>query len=243
MWCTASGSSSTLVNCLFSGNQANSFGLGGAVLVSNGSTTEILNCTMAGNVTGAVNLGGAVAKLTGTCSIRNSVLWANTGMQIQSPAAPAIVVEHTIVQGGFAGAGNSAADPLLLDIDGDDDVPGTLDDDLRVLALSPAIDSGSNAAWNVALTTDVAGLARFYDEPAVIDSGEGTAPIIDRGAHESQPQPPACDLADLDCDGDVDGADLGALLGAWGSGDEGADLDGDGIVGGGDLGILLGAWT
>ena len=47
----------------------------------------------------------------------------------------------------------------------------------------------------------------------------------------------------LDCDGDVDGADLGILLGTWGSGDEAADLDGDGVVGGGDLGILLGDWT
>ena len=54
----------------------------------------------------------------------------------------------------------------------------------------------------------------------------------------------ACALhpADLDGDGIVGGADLGILLGAWGSSDPLADLDGDGVVGGGDLGILLGAW-
>jgi len=48
-------------------------------------------------------------------------------------------------------------------------------------------------------------------------------------------------VGDLDGDGDVDGADLGLLLGQWG-GDGSADLDGSGIVDGADLGILLGAW-
>ncbi len=48
--------------------------------------------------------------------------------------------------------------------------------------------------------------------------------------------------ADLDGDGLVGGADLGALLGVWGSCDCDADLDGDGAVGGADLGTLLGQW-
>ena len=48
---------------------------------------------------------------------------------------------------------------------------------------------------------------------------------------------------DLDGDGRVDGADLGALLAGWGSNDDRLDLDGDGEVGGGDLGLLLSAWT
>lgn len=46
---------------------------------------------------------------------------------------------------------------------------------------------------------------------------------------------------DLSGDGRVDGADLGMLLGAWGTAGPG-DLDGDGIVSGSDLGRLLGAW-
>ncbi|HMN97285.1 MAG TPA: M12 family metallo-peptidase [Phycisphaerales bacterium] len=48
--------------------------------------------------------------------------------------------------------------------------------------------------------------------------------------------------ADLDGSGIVDGADLGILLGAWGSAGPG-DLDGNGVVDGGDLGILLAAWS
>jgi len=47
--------------------------------------------------------------------------------------------------------------------------------------------------------------------------------------------------ADLNGDGVVDGADLGLLLGAWGTSGPG-DLNGDGTVDGADLGLLLGAW-
>lgn len=52
---------------------------------------------------------------------------------------------------------------------------------------------------------------------------------------------------DLDSDADVDGADLGAMLAAWGDvgspGGHPADLDCDGFVGGSDLGILLSNWS
>jgi hypothetical protein len=48
--------------------------------------------------------------------------------------------------------------------------------------------------------------------------------------------------ADLNGDGVVNGADLGALLSSWG-GTGAADLDGDGVIGGADLGVLLSEWT
>lgn len=48
---------------------------------------------------------------------------------------------------------------------------------------------------------------------------------------------------DLNGDGHVNGADLGMLLGAWGTGGVPADLNADGTVNGADLGALLGAWT
>ena len=46
--------------------------------------------------------------------------------------------------------------------------------------------------------------------------------------------------ADLTGDGQVDGADLGLLLGSWGGAQ--GDLTGDGFTDGADLGLLLGAW-
>jgi hypothetical protein len=53
---------------------------------------------------------------------------------------------------------------------------------------------------------------------------------------------PACtgDVAPAGGDGKVDGADLGALLAAWGT--AAGDLDGDGSTNGADLGMLLAAW-
>ena len=51
---------------------------------------------------------------------------------------------------------------------------------------------------------------------------------------------PDCDISG---DGVVDGVDLAALLGSWGSSNQDADLDMDGVVGGGDLAMLLGCWN
>ena len=48
--------------------------------------------------------------------------------------------------------------------------------------------------------------------------------------------------ADLNCYGGVGSADLGLLLGAWGTSLESYDLDGDGIVGGSDIGVLVSQW-
>jgi hypothetical protein len=45
---------------------------------------------------------------------------------------------------------------------------------------------------------------------------------------------------DLNGDGEVNGGDLGLLLGTWGTAD--GDLNGDGTTDGGDLGMLLGTW-
>jgi hypothetical protein len=49
-------------------------------------------------------------------------------------------------------------------------------------------------------------------------------------------------IEDLNDDGKVDGADLAALLGAWGNGNIFMDLNGDGKVDGSDLAQLQAAW-
>ena len=58
--------------------------------------------------------------------------------------------------------------------------------------------------------------------------------------------PDTCECtADVNGSGTVDGVDLAALLGAWGSNGQGqyiTDIDGDGIVGGADLAYVLSAW-
>ena len=50
----------------------------------------------------------------------------------------------------------------------------------------------------------------------------------------------SCGPGDLDGNGTVDGADLGFVLGAWGT--SSGDLTGDGQTDGADLGALLGGW-
>jgi hypothetical protein len=83
------------------------------------------------------------------------------------------------------------------------------------------------------ITIDLAGLARFFDDPATADTGNGTAPIVDMGAYEYQPAPPN---GDLDNDDDVDADDFDLFLIALGhsTGDlsynPAADMDGDGTV-------------
>lgn len=55
--------------------------------------------------------------------------------------------------------------------------------------------------------------------------------------------PPDCGIADLNCDGQVNGSDLGTMLAEWGTCARcQADLNLDGVVNGSDLGIMLAAW-
>ena len=84
---------------------------------------------------------------------------------------------------------------------------------------------------------DITGLGSFYlavqdgsfDAMGLLFTGMTIAPV-------AAPCP-----ADLNGDGEVNGADLGILLAAWGGGGA-ADINGSGTVDGADLGILLAAW-
>ncbi len=91
--------------------------------------------------------------------------------------------------------------------------------------------SGSVYASNLLAVTDAA--------PGALNAFGYFDSLAIRAVPAAPPPPPPCP-ADLDDSGAVDGADLGTLLGAWGT--SAADLDGDGTTGGADLGILLGAW-
>ena len=69
--------------------------------------------------------------------------------------------------------------------------------------------------------------------------GETDTPgVLNNGCETGGPD---C-VGDFDDNGKVDGADLSALLGAWGTANASIDLTGDGNVDGADLSVLLGAW-
>lgn len=91
--------------------------------------------------------------------------------------------------------------------------------------------------WSVQVNSLNQGGPALAPDGTLIVAGVGT----DLRAYRTAP---ACVAADFNCDGLVDGSDLGSLLGAWGACIAcPQDLDGNGVVDGGDLGALLGQWT
>jgi hypothetical protein len=185
-------STTTIVNCAFSGNVAQGGGGGGVVTVNSDITLK--NCTLARNSAAA---GGGMASSNSDPVLINCVLWANTatvGPQIFNDGSVPII-SFSDIQGsggsggswatglGIDGGGNIDADPMLVDDDGKDDIPGSPDDDLRLLGGSPCIDAGDNTAVDDC-HVDIEGQARRVDDEATPDTGQGDAPIVDMGADE-----------------------------------------------------------
>lgn len=74
----------------------------------------------------------------------------------------------------------------------------------------------------------------------------GAGSVVEAGVDDVRIERIGCAFApaDVNQDGRVDGADLGLLLGSWGSSAlPPSDINRDGTVDGTDLGLLLGSWT
>lgn len=178
-------------SCVFRSNSVgNSTGGGGIEATDN---TAVMNSVIAQNSPNGMNFLGAnnsfvnstvannsaygiVLFSTGN-SIANSILWNNpTGALFLGPSA-SVSISYSDVQGGFGGTGNINSSPLFLGAPAD----------LRLGSGSPAVDAGNNAAVPGGVTTDVAGLPRFFDDPGAPNAGSGTPPLVDMGAHERIP--------------------------------------------------------
>ncbi len=257
----ANGSNSTplVLNCTFIAN--NAVQTGGGLRSFNANAT-VINCTFNGNT--AVNDGGGVYSVgtTGsTTTIANSILWANSPEAVFDAPGGVTTVTFSNIQGGFAGAGNINTDPLFSDADGPDNIAGTEDDDLRLTAGSLCIDAGDNTVVppdaldldddaDIAELTpiDIDGNPRFVDDTGTIDTGNGTAPIVDMGAYEI-PDVPDCPADITDSvggppDGTVNVFDLLELLDNWGTNGPGANIatPHNDVVDVFDLLDLLAAW-
>ncbi|MCZ6765754.1 MAG: hypothetical protein O7D32_02350, partial [bacterium] len=169
-------------------------------------------CTFTQNV--ASNQGGAVFQTGGGASLtlENSVLWNNSDASGTDETGQLTIangsstVRYSCIQ-NYSGAGangNISSDPLFEDADGADNTAGTADDDLRLQPGSPAIDAADNSAVPVGVTTDLDGIPRFVDDPETADSGNGTPPIVDMGAHEY----PGCSSTCGDINGSGGNVDL-----------------------------------
>lgn len=238
----------TVVNSEFSGNRAIAGG-GGGIGLYLGSSHTITNTTFAGNNSNAT--GGAVYAWQAPLTMSNSVGWFDAAGEIGLFSGATATVTYSNLQGGFGGAGNLNASPLLVNRLGSDGLAGTLDDNLQLQASSPCIDAGNtnlvpadtldlDGDANVIERTpfDLAGAPRAFDHPARPNTGVG-APPVDMGAYESNP--PACP-GDLNGDNIVSLGDLATLLSNFGRsgasyGD--GDLNQDGNVDLNDLAQIL----
>ncbi|MCG3127758.1 MAG: hypothetical protein CHACPFDD_02630 [Phycisphaerae bacterium] len=223
-----SSATATFVNCVFTGSDSEFEG--GAVHANySDSTIYLYNCTFAGNRTD--NFGAAIGLDSGAqAEIYNSILWDNHGsaawnnlMKSQlSFDLSSVTASYTTVQfhtpGQLPGAGNNGVNPQFVNSTGGDGYGG-LNDDVRLAAGSPLIDAGDNAKtlndfsdldqdgnYFEATPLDLDRHARRIDDPATADTGNGTAPIVDRGAYEFSPA--TSPLGDMNCDGSVNGFDI-----------------------------------
>lgn len=129
-------SNSTLVNVTFYNNSA-TYG-GGMLNRDANSNVTLTNVTMSNNT--ATIEGGAIAN-GGNLNITNSILWGNSGAEIINIAPNAPIVAHSIIQGGYSGAGNLDVDPLLGPLQDN----GGFTPTMALLPSSSAIDAGDDA--------------------------------------------------------------------------------------------------
>ncbi|MHC4789989.1 MAG: right-handed parallel beta-helix repeat-containing protein [Planctomycetota bacterium] len=199
------------VNCVFSGNSSERYG---GAIYGNSSYPTLTNCTFSLN--SAEFLGGAIYNPTNIATpmtIHNTVFWdsmdiyafGNEESQIYSGTKPSI--NYCCIQGWtgqWGGIGNISDNPKFIDADGADNIPGTLDDDLRLLPVSPSIDAGNNDAvgpdtmdvdkdgnFVEPIPIDLDADPRFLDIPEVIDTGNSGSiggAIVDMGAYENPKQ-------------------------------------------------------
>ena len=173
----SSQNATTLVqNSLLTGNHAT--GSGGAAIVTGGSLS-LIGCTIVAN-TAAAGTGG-VSVSSGTATLASSILWGNSGGQLQGPAT----VQYCDVQGGCTGTGNVDADPVFV-------APAAGDYHLR--RCSPCVNAGNPAYTPAPGELDLDGQARILG--GVIEMGATEVPFW---------------AGDADHDGDVDLNDLALL--------------------------------
>ena len=143
----------------------------------------VTNCTFVGNTS---SFGGpAACTELSVPPIRNCIAWGNAPPDLGG----VFDARYCCLESALPGDGNLSADPEFVTVPapGGDGRFGTADDELGDLGLrwnSPCIDAGDNGALQRGTTTDLAGTARFADDPGVPDVGVPAPPVVDLGAYE-----------------------------------------------------------
>jgi hypothetical protein len=236
----AANSSAYVKNCRFESNRSN-FG-GGAYIYR--SSTSIDGCQFVSNI--ASSEGGGLQLFESSGPIANSSFTGNSAGPAGAGAASAfkvvgartaggvVLVSSCTVQSSIGGADTAAVE--MFEIAGSGGTEG-------ILRLSNTLISGNSAS------TGAGGLRVVGTQRSVVLTG-GTSicsnsPRNVLGPFLIEGSVTVCDcLADLTLDGAVNGADLGAVLAAWGAASANGvgDANHDGFVNGADLAQVLAAW-
>ena len=127
-------------------------------------------------------------------TIENTILWENVGGEVFDPGGVSSL-SYCCIQGSFPGLGNIGLNPQFVDVDGIDNIPGTIDDDLHLLPTSPCFNSGNNGN-RLLLCWDLDGNSRIVC--GVVDMGAYEAPEPAAGC------PPVFTRGDDNGDGAID---------------------------------------
>ncbi len=222
------GSILSVESSLFSGNTAAM----GAAIYNVSGTANIEGCTVVENAASS-SVGGILTN-SGNTNVKSSVLWGNSDpggtTEVAQLDGPVSSADYSCIQGlsgALGGTGNIGDDPMFVDVDGVDNIVGTLDDDAALAAASPVIDVGDPAVVFEFGDRDLAGVPRVL------------CGRIDMGAYE-------LGAGDIDCNGVVNLTDYtswpdcmnGPGEPSYAAGCEAFDFENDGDVDLMDLSVL-----
>lgn len=173
---------------------------GGGLYNVDGSPT-ILRSTLVNNR--STGIGGGIHTSSAALTLNSSILWGNFDSGGMTEIAQvrlisgSIQVDYCAVMGwtgAWSGAGNLSGPVNFVDADGPDNIPGTSDDDVRLLPTSLCINSGSLILIPPVESMDIEGHPR------------NMGCRLDIGAHEFYVGP--AHSGDMDGNGVIDANDL-----------------------------------
>ncbi|MBN2138355.1 MAG: hypothetical protein JW720_11160 [Sedimentisphaerales bacterium] len=247
-------SSPVVTNCLFEANVAldPANGVGGA-LANVRSYMTMRNCTIAGNR--APNCGSAIVEFESGSVISNSIVWDNPDGHTNIAMAGYFTIDHSCIQYGWLGQGNTDEDPLFAG-PGLWDPNGTPEDqtddfwirgDYHLKSAAGRWDPDALAWINDDVTSPC--IDNGNDEDPVQDELLPNGWIVNMGvfggtAQASMSLCPSGRPADCYTDGTVDMMDLAMMSARWLSGGYliPEDIDRDGIVNALDLAAMGAQW-